>query len=97
MHKNRDYTHPRAALRDLLRYAEFHLKPNIWEFLRKADGTYVVSLLSDSILEEWFESEICERYGFCDSEYHDIRGQLNRCGKCTANLGSSSRTHLATL
>jgi len=41
---------------------------NIWEFLRKPDGTYAVShngkLLSDSIPEKWFESQICEHYGF---------------------------------
>jgi len=34
---------------------------NIWEFLRKPDGTYAVShngkLLSDSIPEKWFESK----------------------------------------
>ena len=75
------------------------MKPNIWEFLRKPDGTYAIShndkLLSDSIPEKWLESQICERYGFCGKEYHDIRGQLNRCGKCTVDLSSSRPTHLA--
>jgi hypothetical protein len=36
------------------------MKPNIWEFLRKPDGTYAVSHngkhLSDSIPEKWFEA-----------------------------------------
>jgi len=45
------------------------MKQNVWEFLRRPDGTYAVShngtLLSDSIPEKWLESEICERYGFC--------------------------------
>jgi hypothetical protein len=76
------------------------MKRNIWEFLRKPDGTYAVSyngkLLSDSIPEQWFESQICEHYGLCGKEYHEIRGQLDRSGKCTVDLSSSSPTHLAT-
>ena len=75
------------------------MKPNIWEFLRKSDGTYAVShngkLLFDSIPEEQFESEICERYGFCGKECDDICGQINRCGKCTVDLSSSTPTQLA--
>ena len=59
---------------------------NIWEFLRKPDGTYAVShngnLLSDSIPEKWFKNQICEHYGFCGKEYHEIRGQLDSSGKC---------------
>jgi hypothetical protein len=74
------------------------MKRNIWEFLRKPDGTYVVShngkVLSDSILEKWFESQICENYGFCGKECHDIRAHLERSGKCTVDLSSSSSTHL---
>jgi hypothetical protein len=89
----------RVALRESLRYAEFSMKRNIWEFLRKSDGTYAVShngkLLSDSIPENWFESQICEHYGFCGREYHDIRGQLDRSGKCTVDLSSSSPMHLS--
>jgi hypothetical protein len=72
---------------------------NIWEFLRKPEGTYAVShngkLLSDSLPEKWFESQICEHCGFYDGEYHEIRGQLDRSGKCTVDLSSSSPTHLA--
>jgi hypothetical protein len=75
------------------------MKPNVWEFLKKSDGTYSVShngkLLSDSIPEDWLESEICERYGFCGKEYEDIRGQLSRCGKCAVDLSSSSPTSSA--
>ena len=75
------------------------MNTNIWEFARKPDGTYAVShngkLLSDSVPEEWFESEMCERYGFCGREYHDIREQLSRRGKCIVDLSSSSPTHLA--
>lgn len=75
------------------------MKPNIWEFLRKADGTYAASHngtpLSDSIPEEWFEAEICERYGFCGRECHEICDQLKHCGKCTVDLSSSIPTHLA--
>ena len=72
---------------------------NIWEFLRKPDGTYAVShngkLLSDSIPEKWFENQICEQYGFCGREYQDILEQLDRSEKCTVDLSSSSPTHLA--
>jgi hypothetical protein len=75
------------------------MKANIWEFLRKPDGSYSVAhngkVLSDSIREEWFESELCERYGFCGKEYDDIRRQLSLCGKCTVDLSSSGPTNLA--
>src|SRR5260370_7282365 len=69
------------------------MKHNIWNFLRKPDGTYAVShdgkLLSHSIPEKWFESQICEHYGFCGKEYHDIRAQLERSGKCTVDLSAA--------
>lgn len=75
------------------------MKTNIWEFLRKPDGTYSVSqngrVLSDSIPEESFESEICERYGFCGKECDDICGQISRSGRCTVDLSASSPTDLA--
>ena len=75
------------------------MKPNIWEFLRKPDGTFAVfhngELLSDSIPDKWFESQVCEHYGFCGREYRDIRGQLELSGKCTVDLSSSGPTHLA--
>ena len=72
---------------------------NIWEFLRRQDGTYAVShggnLLSDSIPEERLEHEICVRFGFCGREYDDIRSHLDRSGKCTVDLSSSSPSRLA--
>jgi hypothetical protein len=75
------------------------MKHNIWEFLRKQDGTYSVShegsLLSDSIPEERFEQEVCVRFGFCGQEYADIRSQLSRTRKCTVDLSSSSPSRLA--
>ena len=75
------------------------MKSNIWEFLRRPDGTYAVShngkLLSDSISENGFQSQICVQYGFCGREYDEIRGQLDRFGKCKVELSSSTPTHLA--
>jgi hypothetical protein len=75
------------------------MKRNIWEFMRKPDGTYAVAhngkLLSDSIPEKWFQRQICEDYGFCGREYNEIREQLDRSGKCLVDLDSSSPTHLA--
>ena len=78
---------------------EASMERNIWEFLRRPDGTFAVShngkLVSDSIPEKWFESRICAHYGLCGKEYADIRGQLDRSGKCAVDLSSSSPTHLA--
>jgi hypothetical protein len=75
------------------------MKQNIWEFLRKADGTYAVyhnsNLLSESIPEKWLNDEVCIRYGFCGSEFDAVRKQLNRSGKWTVDLNSSSPTHLS--
>ncbi len=63
------------------------MKQNIWEFLRKADGTYAVvhngELLSDSIPEKSRENEFCVRLGFCGEEYKEIVRQLAASGKCT--------------
>jgi hypothetical protein len=75
------------------------MKQNIWEFLRKSDGTYAVhhngNLLSDSIPEKWLNDEVCVRYGFCGHEYDAICNQLNRSDRCTVDLNSSSPTHLS--
>lgn len=80
------------------RRAGFLMKPNIWESLRKPDGTYAVShngkLLSDSIPEKNLNDELCIRYGFCGHEYDAIFSQLARSDKCTVDLKSSSPTHL---
>lgn len=75
------------------------MRQNIWEFMRKTDGTYAIShngnLLSDSVLENSLEREVCVRYGFCGSEYDQICRQLNRSGKCTVDLNLSSPSRLA--
>ena len=75
------------------------MKQNIWEFLKKPDGTYAVyhndNLLSDSIPEMRLNEEICVRYGFCGHEYQAIWGQLGHCGRCTVDLNSSSPDHLS--
>ncbi len=63
------------------------MKQNVWEFLRKEDGSYAVfhdgKLLSDSIPEERRESEFCVRFGFCAEEYEEIVRELEPAGKCT--------------
>ena len=82
-----------------MRCAELLMKPNIWEFVRKPDGTYAVSrsgeLLSDSIPERSFEWETCVRYGFCGWECRQICEHLEHHEKCTVDLSSSSPNHLA--
>jgi hypothetical protein len=59
---------------------------NVWEFVRRDDGSYAVlhngKLLADSIPEEWKENEFCVRFGFCGPEYEQIERQLRQSGKC---------------
>jgi hypothetical protein len=66
------------------------MKQNVWEFLRREDGSYAVfhngKLLSDSIPEEKRESEFCVRFGLCGQEYKEIVRQLSQSGKCTLVL-----------
>jgi len=66
------------------------MKPNTWEFVRNEDGTYSVYLrgkrLSDRIPEQWFDSHICEHYGFCGEEIATIRRQIQVTGKCVLVL-----------
>ena len=66
------------------------MKQNIWEFSRKADGTYSVihngQLASESIPEKSRESEFCVRFGFCGEEYRGIVRQFEQSGKCTLVL-----------
>ncbi len=66
------------------------MKQNIWEFLRKENGTYAVihngELQSDSISKERLEKELCVRFGFCGQEYEKIIRQLEQSGKCTMVL-----------
>ena len=63
---------------------------NVWEFVRKEDGTYAVShngtLLKDGIPEEHREDEFCVRFGFCGEEYQEITRQLRQSGKCILSL-----------
>ncbi len=60
------------------------MKQNIWEFVRKDDGTFEIlhsgKILKTSIPNRWLEEEI-GKYGFCGQEYHEIRIQLDRNGK----------------
>jgi hypothetical protein len=63
---------------------------NVWEFLKREDGSYAVfhngTLLSDSISEDRQESEFCVRFGFCGEEYEEIVRTLRQCGKCRLEL-----------
>jgi hypothetical protein len=66
------------------------VKENVWEFLRRADGTYAVfhkgKLLSDGIPERYREKEFCVRFGFCGDEYREISRQLSQSDKCVLVL-----------
>ena len=63
------------------------MKQNLWEFVRREDGTYAVfhkgQLLRESIPEKWFDRQICTDYGFCGEECAEIHRQINASGKCT--------------
>ena len=66
------------------------VKPNIWEFVRNADGSYSISLcgelLHDHVPERWFDEEACVRYGFCGEELRKIQEEMQNTGKCTVSL-----------
>jgi len=66
------------------------MKQNVWEFVRKENGSYTVfnngKLLSDAIPKERWEDEFCVRFGFCGHEYEEIVRQLRQSGKCTLKL-----------
>jgi hypothetical protein len=66
------------------------MKPDTWEFVRDADGTYSVfhhgELLRRSIPERWFEEEICNKWGFCQSEYAEINRQIEMSGRAVIVL-----------
>jgi hypothetical protein len=61
------------------------MERNLWDFLRRDDGTYAVfhngKLLSDGIAEEKREDEFCVRFGFCGQEYEDIVRELRQSGR----------------
>ncbi|PYU52314.1 MAG: hypothetical protein DMG48_07935 [Acidobacteria bacterium] len=60
------------------------MKGNVWEIVRKEDGTFEMfhkgELLHGSIPDRWLEDQLV-RYGFCGEEYRDIRRQLDQFGK----------------
>ncbi|MFZ0955666.1 MAG: hypothetical protein WAN60_04945 [Candidatus Sulfotelmatobacter sp.] len=60
------------------------MKPNVWQFVRKDEGTFEIfhkgRLLKTAIPEKWLESALAE-YGFCGHEYHEIRRQLDLRGR----------------
>ena len=66
------------------------VKHYIWEFLRKPDGTYAVThngqLLSDSIPEKFFATQICEQFGFCGQASQSICDEVDRAGMCRVDL-----------
>ncbi len=55
------------------------MKPNVWEVVRKDDGTFEIfhqgNLIKARLPEKWLEAGLAE-YGFCGQEYHDILRQL---------------------
>lgn len=63
------------------------MKESVWEFVRRADGTYAVihngKLVSDCIPEQRRQSEFCVRFGFCGEEYKKIVRQLEQTDNCT--------------
>jgi hypothetical protein len=62
---------------------------NIWEFIKKEDGSYAVihngKLRSDSVPEKWRQEEFC-RYGFCGDEGEKIVAELDKSGRCLIEL-----------
>jgi len=65
------------------------MKENVWEIVRKEDGTFEMfhkgELLHTSIPDRWLEAQL-GRYGFCGEEYRDIRRQLDEFGKAKVVL-----------
>lgn len=66
------------------------MKPNNWEFVRDADGTYSVfhrgELQRKSIPGKWFAETICVRWGFCQPEATEILRQLELHGRASITL-----------
>jgi len=64
-------------------------KPNIWEVVRRKEGTFDIlhkgKLLRAEISDKWLEDEL-GRYGFCGQEYRNIRRQLDEYGKARVEL-----------
>ena len=59
------------------------MKTNIWEVVRNEDGTFDLfhkgELLRGGIPEVWLPSDLA-KYGFCGTEYEEIRRQLEHSG-----------------
>jgi hypothetical protein len=60
------------------------MKNDVWEIIKKEDGTFDLfrtgKLLHESIPEEWLSDQL-GHYGFCGQEYDDIRYQLDLVGR----------------
>jgi hypothetical protein len=58
--------------------------PNVWEILRREDGTFDMfhnsELSCSSVPDQWLEDQLGQ-YGICGEEYKDIRCQLDESGK----------------
>jgi len=65
------------------------MKPNTWEVIKSADGSFEIrnkgELLQAEIPDRWLERELA-RYGFCGEEYRDIRQQLQNSGRARVVL-----------
>lgn len=65
-------------------------KGNVWEFVKKENGTYAVIhnglVLLDSIPEQERDHAFCVRFGFCGSELAEIEAALNKSGRCILEL-----------
>jgi hypothetical protein len=66
------------------------VKPNTWEFVRNADGSFAIlhrgEKRSDNIPARWLEAE-CGKFGFCGQEFRKIREALTNSDKHTITLG----------
>jgi hypothetical protein len=71
------------------RRAEGRLKPDIWEIVRREDGSFDMfhkgALVHSAIPDRWLEDQVGE-HGFCGQEYLNIRRQLDESGKATISL-----------
>jgi hypothetical protein len=60
------------------------MKNDVWEIVKKEDGTFNLfhtgKLLHESIPEESLSDQL-GHYGLCGQEYHDIRYQLDLVGR----------------
>lgn len=68
----------------------FAKEGNVWEFVKREDGTYAVIhnglVLLDSIPEQTRDQAFCVRFGFCGPELAEIEAALNKSGRCILEL-----------